>query len=109
MEKLTRITILLAKATILFLPVSLMTGYFSVQIADLQGVYSAKTYWLCFLVISLLSIVFLAIFGVASGTVEGRTVYKSLLRTFVEFSLAAVGRKRKQKTAKVHPKHQKTK
>lgn len=97
MEKLTRITILLAKATILFLPVSLMTGYFSVQIVDLQGVYTVTTYWLCFLVISFLSIVFLVIFGVASGTVEGRTVYKSLWRTFVEFSLAAIGRKRKQK------------
>ena len=96
-EKLTRITILLAKATILFLPVSLMTGYFSVQIADLQGVYTVQTYWLCFLVIAILSIVFLIIFGFASDTVEGRTVYKSLWRTFVDFSKAAIGRKRKQK------------
>jgi hypothetical protein len=96
-EKLTRITILLAKATILFLPVSLMTGYFSVQIADLQGVYTAKTYWFCFLAISLLSFFFLVFFGVASGTVEGRTVYKSLWRIFVEFSLTTVGRKRKHK------------
>ncbi|KAL9103790.1 MAG: hypothetical protein Q9163_001199 [Psora crenata] len=50
-ERLTRITILLAKVTILFMPVSLMTGYFSVQIADLEGVYTAKTYWVCFAVI----------------------------------------------------------
>lgn len=99
MEKLTRITILLAKATILFLPVSLMTGYFSVQISDLVGVYTVKTYWFCFLTISLLSIVFLFIFGVASDTVEGRTVYKSLRRTFVESSMAAIGRKRKQKNS----------
>jgi hypothetical protein len=80
-EKLTRITILLAKATILFLPVSLMTGYFSVQITDLEGLYSAKTYWLCFLVIVLLSIGGLFLFGIASDRLEGRVVYKSLTRT----------------------------
>ncbi len=103
MEKLTRITILLAKATIMFLPVSLMTGYFSVQIVDLTGVYSAKTYWLCFLVIIVLTFGFLVTFGVASDTVEGRTVYKSLARTFLDSSKAAIGRKRKQKQSRVHP------
>ena len=44
-EKLTRITILLAKVTILFMPVSVLTGYFSTQIDDLQHVYTAETYW----------------------------------------------------------------
>jgi hypothetical protein len=102
-EKLTRITILLAKATIMFLPVSLMTGYFSVQIADLAGVYTVKTYWLCFLVIAVLTFGFLVIFGVASDTVEGRTVYKSLARTFLDFAKAAIGRKRKRNIARVHP------
>ena len=97
MEKLTRITIVLAKATIMFLPVSLMTGYFSVSIPDLTGVYTAKTYWLSFLVIVSLSFIFLLLFGIASDTVEGRTVYKSLWRTFVDSSKAAIGRKRKQK------------
>jgi hypothetical protein len=33
-----------------------MTGYFSVQIDDLQGVYSYKTYWACFGVVVGLSI-----------------------------------------------------
>ena len=103
MEKLTRITILLAKATIMFLPVSLMTGYFSVQIVDLTGVYTYKTYWICFLVIVALTFGFLVIFGVASDTVEGRTVYKSLARTFLDFSKAAIGRKRKHKHARVRP------
>ena len=54
-----------------------MTGYFSIQIADLQGVYTARTYWFCFLVIAVLSIAFLVIFGVASDTVEGRTTQKT--------------------------------
>ncbi|PIG83512.1 ankyrin repeat-containing protein [Aspergillus arachidicola] len=37
-EKLTRITILLAKVTILFLPVSLMTAYFSTELKNVKGV-----------------------------------------------------------------------
>ena len=77
-EKLTRITILLAKVTILFMPVSLMTGYFSVQIPDLQNIYSAKTYWVCFAVIMALSFVFLVGFGVISHTLEGRLIYESI-------------------------------
>ena len=77
-EKLTRITILLAKVTILFMPVSLMTGYFSVQIVDLQGIYTAKTYWVCFAVIMALSFFFLIAFGVISHTLEGGLIYESM-------------------------------
>jgi Mg2+ and Co2+ transporter CorA len=77
-ERLTRTTILLAKLTILFLPVSLMTGYFSVQISDLQGVYTYKTYWGCFAVIMFLSIMLLFVFGWISGAVEGKATYQSL-------------------------------
>jgi hypothetical protein len=57
-----------------------MTAYFSTQIPDLQNAYSAKTYWLTFMVITILSILFLVVFGVASDTVEGRTIYRSLTR-----------------------------
>ncbi|MCJ1305133.1 hypothetical protein MMC08_007947 [Hypocenomyce scalaris] len=80
-ERLTRITILLAKVTILFLPVSLMTSYFSVSISDLQGIYTAKTYWTAFAIIMALSFIFLAVFGKLSGTVEGRPIYRSLSQT----------------------------
>jgi hypothetical protein len=93
-EKLTRITILLAKATILFLPVSLMTAYFSVQIQDLQGVYTAKTYWVCFAVITGLSVIVLVAFGFLSGTVEGRPIYKSLTRTLFDRSKDKVSKGR---------------
>ncbi|KAL2001317.1 hypothetical protein VTN02DRAFT_1917 [Thermoascus thermophilus] len=91
-EKLTRITVLLAKVTILFLPVSLMTAYFSTQIEDLQGVYTARTYWISFGVIMFLSIVVLVIFGYASDTVEGKTIYQSLWRAFVRSSRDRVDR-----------------
>ena len=77
-EKLTRITILLAKVTILFMPVSLMTAYFSVQIADLAGVYTHMTYWISFAVVMSLSFIFLLVFGQLSGTQESKTIYRSL-------------------------------
>ncbi|KAL9608676.1 MAG: hypothetical protein Q9167_006511 [Letrouitia subvulpina] len=95
-ERLTRITILLAKVTILFMPVSLMTGYFSVQITDLQGVYTAKTYWVCFAIIMTLSMGFLIVFGQLSGTVEGRPIYRSLTETFYDFSKRTIGSRRQK-------------
>lgn len=41
-----------------------MTGYFSVQIQELEGVYTAKTYWVSFAIIMVLS--FLALFMFSS-------------------------------------------
>jgi hypothetical protein len=81
-EKLTRTTILLAKATILFLPVSLMTAYFSIQLPEISKIYSLKTYWLCFLVVTLLSVLFLVAFGAVTSTLEGKTIYKGTTKTF---------------------------
>lgn len=83
-ERLTRITILLAKVTILFMPVSLMTAYFSTQLSDLANIYTIKTYWICFGVIMTLSLVFLMIFGALSGTLEGKPIYKSLTQTVLD-------------------------
>lgn len=98
-EKLTRITIILAKATILFLPVSLMTAYFSTQIEDLQGVYTATTYWVCFAIIISISFVFLFGFGWISETLEGKVIYRSTTRTLYEagkqaYRLSSLGKKR---------------
>ncbi len=87
-EKLTRITILLAKVTILFMPVSLMTAYFSTQIPDLQSIYTAKTYWVSFIVIMTLSFLFLFVFGRFSGTLEGGPIYRSAGRALIDLLLA---------------------
>ena len=89
-ERLARITILLAKVTILFLPVSLMTNYFSVQIADLQGVYTVNTYWVSFGVIMVSTILLLVVFGRASGTVEGKVVYQSLGRKSLNLAIRLI-------------------
>lgn len=83
-ERLTRITILLAKVTILFMPVSLMTAYFSTQLSDLANLYTVKTYWVCFAVIMSLSFIGLALFGLASGTLEGKPIYRSFTQTMVD-------------------------
>ncbi|KAK5467589.1 hypothetical protein LTS15_000562 [Exophiala xenobiotica] len=83
-ERLTRTTILLAKATIVFLPISLMTAYFSIQVGNIQDKYSLKTYWLCFLVVSVLSIAFLGAFGFYTHTVEGKTIYRSVTRMILD-------------------------
>jgi hypothetical protein len=48
---------------VLFLPVSLMTSYFSVQISDIQGVYTVKDYWIVFAVIMSLSFMGLFFFS----------------------------------------------
>ncbi len=90
--RLTRITILLAKVTILFMPVSLMTGYFSVQITDLNGVYSVKTYWACFGVVMGLSLIFLIIFGKLSGTLEAKPIYRSLSETLYDSTKLILGK-----------------
>jgi hypothetical protein len=91
-ERLTRTTIFLAKITILFLPVTLMTGYFSVQIEDLIGVYTVKTYWSAFGVIMAFSIFALFIFGYVSDTIEGRMVYVSFSGTVLDFARSVVGK-----------------
>ncbi|KAJ5769656.1 hypothetical protein N7520_004215 [Penicillium odoratum] len=85
-EKLTRITILLAKATMLFLPVSLMTAYFSTELQGVKGGYSKVDYWASFAVIFFLTLILLTIFGFASDTVEGKTIYRSLVKSFFRSS-----------------------
>jgi hypothetical protein len=53
----------IAKLNLFFLPLGLMTAYFSIQVPDLMGVYSGTTYWMCFLVISSLSFAAMFFFG----------------------------------------------
>jgi hypothetical protein len=49
--RLTRAATLLAKLSVLFLPISFLTSYFSTQINDLQHTFTAKNYWYSFAVI----------------------------------------------------------
>lgn len=64
----------LSKLGVLFLPVSLMTGYFSVQIEELEGVYTTKTYWVSFAVIMVLSFLALFLFSSLLNNVGNATM-----------------------------------
>lgn len=79
-ETLTRTTMLLAKVTILFLPVSLMTAYFSLQMEEIDQLYSLKTYWGCFGVVGVLTVGMMVVFGMVSWRVKGRIKYEGMWR-----------------------------
>ncbi len=75
-EHLTRITILLGKVTIIFLPVSLLTELFG---AELPGMTRTQTaYWTSFGIIMGISVLFVIVFGLVSGTLESKIIYRSL-------------------------------
>lgn len=61
-----------------------MTGYFSIQLPEIAASYSLKTYWLCFLVVAILSMMFLLVFGLTTHTVEGKTIYRSITRMILD-------------------------
>lgn len=75
-ERLTRVTLLLTKATMLFLPVSLMTSYFDVSLSDVE--FTLKQYWVSFAVIFTLSWVCIFVFGVMSGSMQAPEVWHSM-------------------------------
>lgn len=66
------------------MPVSIMTGYFSTQLKDFANKYSVQTYWVCFIIIMAVSFIFLALFGLVSGTVEGKPIYRTLTQTMYD-------------------------
>jgi hypothetical protein len=77
-DRLTRVALLISKATILFLPLTFMTEYVS---TDLGVTYSVKTYWIAFAVVLSLSWVILMGFGVLSGTMETWSLFPPLKRS----------------------------
>ncbi|OCL10498.1 hypothetical protein AOQ84DRAFT_426903 [Glonium stellatum] len=90
-ERLTRITLLLAKVTMLFMPVSLMTAFFSTQIVGIE--FTLKDYWVSFSVILGSSFLALAIFSFFSGTAEGKMIYRPLSRVVFDVSKKFLFRK----------------
>ena len=93
-ERLTEVTLLLGKVTLLFMPVSLLTAYFSCQFVDYQ--FSYKAYWKWFAGVFVASGLFLATFTLISGTSEGKLVTKPLSRRIIEFSEKVVMAKRRR-------------
>ncbi|KAF2706874.1 hypothetical protein K504DRAFT_384788 [Pleomassaria siparia CBS 279.74] len=82
-ERLTRVTLLLAKVTLVFMPVTLMTGYFSIQFSGVE--FQVKSYWWSFAVILGVSLVLLFLFSLVSGSFEGKIITRPLSRMVVDF------------------------
>lgn len=61
-----------------------MTGYFSIQVTEVQKLYDLTTYWVSFLVVIIVSIVGLVAFSLVTERIGGRTTYKSLTRTMLD-------------------------
>jgi hypothetical protein len=77
-ERLTRVAILLTKFAFVFVPMSLITGYFSMQLSDLQGVYTQKDFWGTTGVILALTIIVLLVIGRATDTLESLMIWKGV-------------------------------
>nr|POE49305.1 hypothetical protein CFP56_32455 [Quercus suber] len=67
-EKLTRITLFLTKATFLFLPVSLVIGYFSIDLVGIE--YTVAQFWTAASIMLVLSFTALSVFGLWSGSMQ---------------------------------------
>ncbi|KAL5393486.1 hypothetical protein DPSP01_000302 [Paraphaeosphaeria sporulosa] len=93
-ERLTRVTLLLAKVTIVFMPVTLMTGYFSIQFAGLE--FTVRSYWWAFAVVLAVSMVLLFLFSFFSGTFEGKIITRSWSRIMFDVSRRWLVHKRKK-------------
>ncbi|KAK1598083.1 ADP-ribosylation factor [Colletotrichum navitas] len=79
--RLSRSATLLAKLSVFFLPITIMTSYFSFEIPDVVEHYTPKTHWICFAVIAGLSFISLFFFSrmleAVSDTLEGWADYVS--------------------------------
>ncbi|KAF2657488.1 hypothetical protein K491DRAFT_626337 [Lophiostoma macrostomum CBS 122681] len=93
-ERLTRITLLLAKITLLFMPVTLMTGYFSIQFAGVE--FSVTSYWWAFAGFFGLSLVLVFLFSLFSGTMEGNIISRPWSRMMYDISKRWLLHKRKR-------------
>jgi hypothetical protein len=76
------------------MPVTLMTGYFSIQFSGVE--FKVQNYWWSFAVILGVSLVLLFLFSLFSGTLEGRIISRPWSRAVLDFSKKVfVGRKKK--------------
>ncbi|KAL1625382.1 hypothetical protein SLS54_003474 [Diplodia seriata] len=91
-ERLTRVTLLLAKGTLLFMPISIMAAYFSCQFTNQE--FTVTQFWTWFGIVLGVSIVCLFLFSVVSGTMEGKMLYRSFSRAVIDFTQTWWGRRR---------------
>ncbi|CBX92672.1 hypothetical protein IAQ61_005956 [Plenodomus lingam] len=90
-ERLTWVTLLLAKITILFTPVTLMTGYFGIEFKNTQ--FEIGNFWWAFGIIFGVSVGLLFLFSLVSGTFEGKIITKSWSRKAVDGGWKYLGKR----------------
>ncbi|PWW74245.1 hypothetical protein C7212DRAFT_358955 [Tuber magnatum] len=93
-ERLTRVAILLTKFAFVFIPLTLITGYFSMQLKDLEGVYRQRDFWGASGVFVFVTILVLYTIGKTTDTVESARMWKG----FKAVWLGCFGKKRVQRT-----------
>jgi hypothetical protein len=71
-----------------------MSAYFSTELIGVKNGYTKTDYWVSFAVIFVASILLLTVFGYASDTMEGKTIYRSMIRTFFRNSREKMTRRR---------------
>ena len=81
-ELLTRVTIWLAGFTFVFLPLSLVTGYFSMQLKGFQDKYTAESFWGAAGVAIALTLVVLYTVGKSTGTMKLGTLWRGVKRVW---------------------------
>lgn len=94
-ESLTRVAIFLTKFTFLFLPLTLITGYFSMQLNDISGKYSLKDFWGASGVFVGLMILVLYTIGRSTETLETGIMWESIKGVW--FGCCGWGRKKGKK------------
>ncbi|RPA97624.1 hypothetical protein L873DRAFT_1809392 [Choiromyces venosus 120613-1] len=92
-ERLTRVAILLTKFAFVFVPLTLITGYFSMQLKDVQGVYTQRDFWGTGGVFVFITILVLYTIGKTTDTMESAGMWKG----FKAVWLGCFGKKTAQK------------
>ena len=95
-ELLTRVTIWFAGFTFVFLPLTLVTGYFSMQLMDTQSKYGQRTFWGSAGVTMALTITVLYTVGKSTGTMEFDTMWRGVKKVWFSWLKKKRDRKRRR-------------
>jgi len=99
---LTRVTIWLTKFTFVFLPLTLVTGYFSMQLKGLEGRYNIATFWGTAGVTIALTAVVLYTVGKSTDTLDLWEMWRAVERVWFG-GLVFWNRKRGERKKKKEP------
>lgn len=100
-ELLTRVTIWFAGFTFVFLPLTLVTGYFSMQVQGISGKYNERTFWGAGGVAVTVTLLVLYTVGKSTGTMEFGTMWRSIKKVWFSWLNKKRDRKRRRGAERV--------